>query len=400
MDETSTTVTIEILPDTLRMLLICGNVLVTVFATCGNTVAIVVAAKSKFTSAFMKICLLSLSLTDILLALSSTPVDLNQFMNCLHSWNFGKSVCKIFPFVQFLCLLVNSFSLLALAVQRCWSTSIMLTARPYNRAENPSLLFAGIIFGFIWLIPSGFAVPFMWGYGLKTYTCYYYYQSEDFEILSDDFHPLENVHDAPSSVISCNEIYGNATNVPLGKCLDNQNSTSVVAICQQTRTARTLLYHVASGIIMVALIATGIKIYSLIKKMQRLQIFYEKALPPRSLQNIEMVQSIRRLLSCQRRGLRLILYMISLFIVCRLPFWVVILLMELRAGDDRSQVMLSVYFTFHMIASVGGAITPFLYSRSSKVLRSNNHGLSIKPLSSCFAIPCRKFSFNVGEDDD
>ncbi|XP_062558646.1 neuropeptide Y receptor type 5 [Armigeres subalbatus] len=131
-------------------------ILVMVLAIFGNVLTIVTNIRREQRHLF-RVCLLSLALSDILFVTFTSIVYLSQFNSEYNSlWTLGELMCTFAPFFQTMAVLVDSITLVAIALDR-----YMAVVRISKGSWEPSGLFCFTCAILIWGLAAGVSSPML-----------------------------------------------------------------------------------------------------------------------------------------------------------------------------------------------------------------------------------------------
>ncbi|XP_055591172.1 neuropeptide receptor npr-1 [Uranotaenia lowii] len=131
-------------------------ILIMVLAIFGNVLTIITNIRREQRHLF-RICLLSLALSDISFVTITTVVYLSQFdTEYSPLWSLGELMCTFAPFFQTLAILVNSITLVAIALDR-----YMAVVRITKGTWQPSGLFCVTCAVLIWGLAAGISSPML-----------------------------------------------------------------------------------------------------------------------------------------------------------------------------------------------------------------------------------------------
>ncbi|XP_058829362.1 alpha-2A adrenergic receptor [Topomyia yanbarensis] len=129
---------------------------VLVLAIFGNIITIITNIKREQRHLF-RACLLSLALSDILFVTITSVIYISQFNNEYNSiWTLGELTCSFAPYIQTLAILVNSVTLVAIALDR-YMAVVQLTKGSYE----PSRVFCITCAVLIWGLSAGVSSPML-----------------------------------------------------------------------------------------------------------------------------------------------------------------------------------------------------------------------------------------------
>ena len=308
--------------------------------------------------------------------------------------------------------MANGLSLLSMGVQRYWSLHILLTSKKQNWVENASVLVSTIALAFVWIIPAGkhnrpqsldlrsfyvnltrclitgFSVPFLASYKLSVYNCSWYPEVNTSAATIDPVHqhpalPATNPkfdfeeEEEVFSVILCHELppeFGFNSEPAYCHLRDGkQTVASMIGVCDATGPeSAENLYHITMGVIYAFITILFLAGFYFLHAARKAESKYNQLLPSTSLRNIELMHNIRMVLTSRRRGIRIIMFMLALFIVCKLPFWIFIVAGKSEFYVSRSSSMLGVYFALHWLGNFKATITAYVYAHSNNAFQSND----------------------------
>ncbi|KAL9702391.1 hypothetical protein quinque_005909 [Culex quinquefasciatus] len=131
-------------------------ILVGVLAIFGNLLTVITNVRRKQRHLF-RVCLLTLALSDICFVTVTSIVYLSQFNTEYNSlWTLGEVACNLAPFFQTMAVLVNSITLVAIALDR-----YMAVVRLTKGIWEPSGIFCIICSILIWGLAAGISTPML-----------------------------------------------------------------------------------------------------------------------------------------------------------------------------------------------------------------------------------------------
>ncbi|KAI4456168.1 g-protein coupled receptor [Holotrichia oblita] len=122
-------------------------------AVLGNATAIFITCRRKHRY-IQKTLVISLALSDLVMATGYTIQYLNTFAHSLLSWTMGEAMCFLLSFMQPFSILASSGAILIIALDR-YRTAVHATMRRWN----PNLWRCLIGIAFLWAMAIGFAYP-------------------------------------------------------------------------------------------------------------------------------------------------------------------------------------------------------------------------------------------------
>uniref|UniRef100_A0A182N2R7 G-protein coupled receptors family 1 profile domain-containing protein n=1 Tax=Anopheles dirus TaxID=7168 RepID=A0A182N2R7_9DIPT len=151
-------------------------IMVMVMAIFGNVVTIITNVRREQRH-LLRVCMLSLALSDIAFVTVTSVVYLSQFNTEFNSlWTLGELMCTFSPFVQTMAVLVNSITLVAIALDRYMAVRSLVKG-----VWEPNGWFCATCAVLIWGLAAGIASPML--------TLYEVY---DIVVLTTDSqHPVE-----------------------------------------------------------------------------------------------------------------------------------------------------------------------------------------------------------------
>ncbi|KFB50011.1 hypothetical protein ZHAS_00018053 [Anopheles sinensis] len=131
-------------------------IMVMVMAIFGNIVTIITNMRREQRHLF-RVCLLSLAFSDIAFVTVTSIVYLSQFNTEFNSlWTLGELMCTFSPFVQTMAVLVNSITLVAIALDR-----YMAVVRLMKGTWEPNGWFCVTCAVLIWGLGAGISSPML-----------------------------------------------------------------------------------------------------------------------------------------------------------------------------------------------------------------------------------------------
>ncbi|CAG7731779.1 unnamed protein product [Allacma fusca] len=160
------------MPEIATAFLVAGNILVLIFAFCGNSAAIIVCLRSKFPRPTTKFYLISLATSDFVHAGLVTVTALGSLTDKYHSWVLGEFMCTITDFMQQWTLLTNCSCLIAIAIDRYWA--VVRGLKPPCLPPWITKFLSYVAMACIWLIPIGLSGHLLTYYKREPYWVYVY----------------------------------------------------------------------------------------------------------------------------------------------------------------------------------------------------------------------------------
>ncbi|XP_053685972.1 alpha-2A adrenergic receptor [Sabethes cyaneus] len=131
-------------------------IIILVLSIFGNILTIITNFRREQRHLF-RVCLLSLAFSDILFVVMTSVIYLSQFNNEHNAlWTLGELFCSFAPFFQTLAVLVNSVTLVAIALDR-----YMAVVRLNKGTYEPSGLFCATCAILIWGLSAGVSSPML-----------------------------------------------------------------------------------------------------------------------------------------------------------------------------------------------------------------------------------------------
>ncbi|XP_053678503.1 orexin receptor type 2 [Anopheles nili] len=138
------------------------TIMVMVMAIFGNVVTVITNVRREQRH-LLRVCMLSLALSDISFVIVTSVVYLSQFNTEFNSlWTLGELMCTFSPFVQTMAVLVNSITLVAIALDRYMAVRSLVKG-----VWEPNGWFCATCAALIWGLGAGIASPM-----LTLYTMY------------------------------------------------------------------------------------------------------------------------------------------------------------------------------------------------------------------------------------
>ncbi|XP_050091276.1 neuropeptide Y receptor type 5 [Anopheles aquasalis] len=132
------------------------SIMVMVMAIFGNIVTIITNLRRKQRH-LLRVCLLSLAFSDIAFVTVTSIVYLSQFNTEFNSlWTLGELMCTFSPFLQTMAVLVNSITLVAIALDR-----YMAVVRLMKGSWKPNGWFCATCAVLIWGLGAGISSPML-----------------------------------------------------------------------------------------------------------------------------------------------------------------------------------------------------------------------------------------------
>ncbi|CAK5031496.1 unnamed protein product [Meloidogyne enterolobii] len=134
-----------------------------IFGLLGNLAIVLLTLRCSHLRSVQNIFILNLALSDVIVCLLSLPFTL--VTNIFKEWLFGSAICHLLPMVQAVSVLVSTFSLSAIAIDRYW-----LVHRPHGHSLSPSQ--ATIVACILWAFSLFISLPYAYYMGLEEYEGY------------------------------------------------------------------------------------------------------------------------------------------------------------------------------------------------------------------------------------
>ncbi|XP_052861195.1 neuropeptide Y receptor type 5 [Anopheles cruzii] len=361
-------------------------ILVMVIAVFGNVVTIITNVRREQRHLF-RVCLLSLAFSDIAFVTVTSIVYLSQFNTEFNSlWTLGEMMCTFSPFVQTVAVLVNSITLVAIALDR-----YMALLRLAKGSWEPSGWFCFTCAVLIWGLGAGISSPMLTLYQVfdiivltadsaaavtqpnpPTISGYYlaeicatdksknsYYFAIVFAVI---FVPLLCAFCWLNGVIA-KEFWKRRN--PVAAKRPKPTSTSGGTERNTTVTTNTAVERRSPA--PAALLAS--KCTCPHHQVGR------SGLPangqPRGAETDRSgEQKNENTLNRRKRQLRMfkaIVVLMLVFFVCRLPMWIFLLIKMM--GDASSNAFWSLHYSFGLLAMLNGVLNPLMYTFLSETIR-------------------------------
>uniref|UniRef100_A0A182QW88 G-protein coupled receptors family 1 profile domain-containing protein n=1 Tax=Anopheles farauti TaxID=69004 RepID=A0A182QW88_9DIPT len=132
------------------------SIMVMVMAIFGNIVTIITNVRREQRH-LLRVCMLSLAFSDIAFVVVTSVVYLSQFNTEFNSlWTLGELMCTFSPFVQTMAVLVNSITLVAIALDRYMAVRSLVKG-----IWEPNGWFCATCAVLIWGLAAGIASPML-----------------------------------------------------------------------------------------------------------------------------------------------------------------------------------------------------------------------------------------------
>ena len=104
------------LPGTVKSLFLVAYVVIMFLSIVGNSLVIVVIGRNQKMRTVTNMFLLSLAVSDMLVAVLNMPFQLNFYLQ--NEWTLGEFLCKFSKYIQGVVIVVSIFTLAAIALDR------------------------------------------------------------------------------------------------------------------------------------------------------------------------------------------------------------------------------------------------------------------------------------------
>ncbi|XP_019527547.3 neuropeptide Y receptor type 5 [Aedes albopictus] len=379
-------------------------ILVMVLAIFGNVVTFITNIRREQRHLF-RVCLLSLALSDILFVTITSIVYLSQFNTEYNSlWTLGELMCTFAPFFQTMAVLVDSITLVAIALDR-----YMAVVRLNKGAWEPSGVLCVACAVLIWGLAAGVSSPMLTLYQIYTVivliadrthsdviTGYFlaqicatdkskngYYFGIVFTVI---FLPLLlsflwlNTVIAKEIWIRRNPINDRSKETKKSK---NRNSTN--STCERKTTSTNISSSNVSDRRPPSLPVRHTSTYSVSKCVcsncvdQHSPPQVPPPPPPTS-----PASSNRK--KRQLRMFKAIVFIMSVFFLCRLPTWI-FLLIKLH-GTANTNIFWTLHYTFGLMAMLNCVLNPLIYTFLGETIKVT---VFLKTMCERFFVdPCRR----------
>ncbi|CAM1293238.1 tkr-3 (predicted) [Pycnogonum litorale] len=133
---------------------------VSVLAVAGNGCIIIIVATSRRMHSVTNYFIANLAVSDIVIGLFAIPIHLQAAL--LRRWHLPEFMCPLFPFAEDLSVNVSIFTLSAIALDRYRAIMYPLEGRMSKKK-------AKIIMCAIWILATGFSLPYAVTYRVTTF---------------------------------------------------------------------------------------------------------------------------------------------------------------------------------------------------------------------------------------
>lgn len=361
-------------------ILVGGHILVIVFSLCGNIGALFILVTSRAPRLSTKYFLLLLAFSDLLMTVTAPPTEIVKLMNDYNAWVFGKLLCKLVPFLQMVAATMSAMCLMAIAVERNLLIFGAIRTTPMGKQGVYQKWAAWITTLMTIVIPVACALPSFWSY-----------QHVDFIVISNN--PGPPTTPSPETTISPTVT----------------SSCEIRYWCRRTTfDSRNIAYFGVTGatniLLLVCFLLCYVSIFRFVKKygairkhcaeQQSAWSTTTSSGPAQSQDTLASSESATIMTADRHRKiLRLILFIIFLYVCCRLPNFVFLVVSNVTTVPY-NQSMLTLQESFHLLSSINSALNPFLYVIWNHSLRPNESGGDSGHGSSCCSKNnscCKKF---------
>lgn len=130
------------IPGSLRTLFTISYVVIMLLAVTGNAATILVIGVNREMRTVTNIFLLSLAVSDSLIALVNMPVQLTIYLR--NEWTMGEAICRFSPYVQGVVIVASILTLTTLAIDRYYAICHPLRARHVHTVTRAIILASSI----------------------------------------------------------------------------------------------------------------------------------------------------------------------------------------------------------------------------------------------------------------
>uniref|UniRef100_A0A7E4VFC8 G_PROTEIN_RECEP_F1_2 domain-containing protein n=1 Tax=Panagrellus redivivus TaxID=6233 RepID=A0A7E4VFC8_PANRE len=134
-----------------------------VLGLLGNAAIMYLTLRNRHLQTVQNIFILNLAMSDIIVCLLSVPIT--PVTNVSKTWFFGSYICHLLPFVQAVSVVVSTFSLSAIAIDR-----YSLVVRPHANLLQPRG--AVIVAIILWVLAAVVSMPYCYFMTLEDYAGY------------------------------------------------------------------------------------------------------------------------------------------------------------------------------------------------------------------------------------
>ncbi|CAG7692400.1 unnamed protein product [Allacma fusca] len=329
------------MPEIATAFLVAGNILILIFAFCGNSAAIIVCLRSKFPRPTTKFYLISLATSDFVHAGLVTVSALGSLTDKYHSWVLGEFMCTITDFMQQWTLLTNCSCLIAIAIDRYWA--VVRGLKPPCLPPWITKFLSYVAMTCTWLIPIALSGHLLTYYKREPY---WVYEFDGEEWVSD-----------------------NATYYLCYK--PNYNKTA------------DMIYYIVLGSFFTALLAVFLFSYISILVFVRKNFRHVPGDPcPASTAGSE--QGTRKITGTSfpkrrnRRTAHVLAVLISIFLITRLPLWIfnLMIFIDQETFGTTQNSYLVIQSSLQLLSCLKSAVNPFIYVIWNDALRSAGNSVN------------------------
>ncbi|XP_058456327.1 alpha-2A adrenergic receptor [Malaya genurostris] len=364
-----------------------------ILAIFGNIITIITNIKREQRHLF-RACLLSLAFSDILFVTITSVTYLSQFQNEYNSiWTLGELTCSFAPYFQTLAILVNSATLVAIALDR-YMAVMQLTKGNYE----PSKVFCITCAVLIWGLSAGVSSPMLTLYQIYDIVVLIMDPSNP-EIVNGSFLAKICATDKSKngyyfgiiftiiflplslSFIWLNSIIAKEIWIrrhPIDRHTKaNKNPSSGTSRDRQTTTTNTSSTNPIERPINTLSQAIFSSPKCICSNCVELYVPPRCPAPPPSIlkpannkSNKTMIKNSPATLSRQKRQLRMfkaIVFIMTVFLICRLPHW--IYLMIKMHGIAATNVYWILHYSFGIVAMINCVLNPLIYTFLSETIK-------------------------------
>uniref|UniRef100_A0AAG5DUN5 G-protein coupled receptors family 1 profile domain-containing protein n=1 Tax=Anopheles atroparvus TaxID=41427 RepID=A0AAG5DUN5_ANOAO len=355
-------------------------IMVMVMAIFGNIVTIITNVRREQRHLF-RVCLLSLAFSDIAFVTFTSIVYLSQFNTEFNSlWTLGELMCTFSPFVQTMAVLVNSITLVAIALDR-----YMAVVRLMKGTWEPNGWFCVTCAVLIWGLGAGISSPMLTLYTMYDIVVlttdsqqpgaiingYYmasicatdksknsYYFAIVFVVI---FLPLLGAFCWLNGVIA-KEIWIRRNPIEAGtKPTQRKDKQSSGSGCESSNDKKTLTTNTLPHPFLERRTPASVFIGEEASKS-------DTTVPeaPPKLQTSHNEASVNR----RKRQLRMfkaIIVLMLVFFVCRLPMWIFLLIKMI--GEANTSAFWNLHYSFGILAMLNAVLNPLMYTFLSETIR-------------------------------
>ncbi|XP_035901742.1 orexin receptor type 2 [Anopheles stephensi] len=369
------------------------SIMVMVMAIFGNIVTIITNVRREQRH-LLRVCMLSLALSDIAFVTITSIVYLSQFNTEFNSlWTLGELMCTFSPFVQTMAVLVNSITLVAIALDRYMAVRSLVKG-----IWEPNGWFCATCGVLIWGLAAGISSPMLTLYEMFDIVVLTTDSQQSHEIISGYYMATICATDKSKNsyyfvivfVVIFLPLLGAfcwlngviarafwARRNPIGGAPKAPKKCASSTSCESSNDKKTLTTNVRTS-------------QPIVERRTPASIFTSNCTCPHhnttaivgeqttqsdtagspSAQRPTQGHPSEAISNRRRRQIHMfkaIVVLMLVFFVCRLPMWVFLLIK--MVGDANTSAYWNLHYSFGILAMVNAVLNPLMYTFLTETIR-------------------------------